>query len=204
MLYVVCHVICHTNTVFYCRCHTLLLFFNAFIPYYCLFILYRVNEAIKSVGMEAFFTIHYELFADALEHNRPDFLLEFLPHSRAGLVKCNSLNHIQENEEFVFSSKDENNIRDPNLLMRAIILGNRAVISIVVDCWCKFLGELPTSDADPLYDLLGDDYFQLEVNICMCIIYIYVWMYLYVCIYMNVCMYVYMFIYILAPIQYSI
>mmetsp|Transcript_26207 Transcript_26207/g.56671 ORF Transcript_26207/g.56671 Transcript_26207/m.56671 type:complete len:610 (-) Transcript_26207:172-2001(-) len=116
----------------------------------------RVNEAIRGVGLEAFFSIHYELFADALDHNRPDFLHEFLGHSRAGLVKCNSLD-VEGNEDFTFSK------RDPNLLMRAIKLGNRAVISIVVDCWCTFLGVLPSSDADPLYDLLGDDYFQLDV-----------------------------------------
>mmetsp|Transcript_26208 Transcript_26208/g.56680 ORF Transcript_26208/g.56680 Transcript_26208/m.56680 type:complete len:586 (-) Transcript_26208:813-2570(-) len=125
----------------------------------------RIKEAMKYVGLEMFFSIHYELFADALEYNRSDFLLEFLPQCRAGLVKCNNLTKKDEDKDGDGEDGDRFTYRcmDRNLLMRAIQVGNRVAIGIIVSCWCKFLCQLPTSEADPMYEVVEDEYFLIDV-----------------------------------------
>ena len=86
-------------------------------------------------GPEKFFGRHYGLFYAALEQNRPDFVTEFLPLTRVGLI--------------------ESNVTAPGnkgLLALAIESASATAVTTIVQCWSKFLSTEPTHEHDLLFD----------------------------------------------------
>ena len=101
----------------------------------------RIAHKVRTEGADVFFKSYYRLFGQALRAGRSDFLVEFLPLTRLGLLKSNS--------EMEDGDADDGR---GGLLRQAINLKDTVAVHILVECWCSFLTKAPTGPNDILYD----------------------------------------------------
>jgi WD40 repeat protein len=90
----------------------------------------RIYELSRREGPEAFFGTYSSLFADALQNNRADFLEEFLPQSKAGLLKSN--------KDSSLAGGANGGGGGGGLLRQALLKADKAAVHTIVDCWCAF------------------------------------------------------------------
>ena len=119
----------------------------------------RIASAAAAVGVEVFFQLHYPLFFHALMLQRLDFLSEFLPRTRCGLVCCHTSTSKRQSGSDTSSAHQHSSpsllaSSDDNLLLVAMELGNRSAVRIIVQCWCRFLSTpVVNTEFDEVYGI---------------------------------------------------
>lgn len=96
----------------------------------------RLSKLVHQMGAETFFGNFHFLFRAALEEDRPDFLVKFLPKTRRGLIESN---------------KPQQRATKASLLGLALEKENKTAVKVIMSCFSSLLTSQNPKDYDEIF-----------------------------------------------------